>query len=408
MPPPNSLSTKTPRRSKADIRLVALLGASTAIAPFSIDMYLPALPEIGHDFGVPVGQAQFTVAIFFIGIAFGQLLYGPLSDRVGRRGPFLVGLGIYVAASLGCAASDSLMPICIFRFLQAIGGSAGLVISRAVIRDRFAQHEVLQAFAWLTTVMAVSPLLAPLAGGWLLLIASWRWFFLVQAAAAMILATLVWMWLPETRSAATEMRSRGETMVTSYQFLLADRKLRGYLIVGAASGAALYAWVACSADLIINQAGLPATQFGYVFGLNTIGLVLASQINARLARRIPFGTILLWAAFLTTALAAVMLVIAVTGIVGVLGVLIPLFFVIASLGFTQANALMGAINVDPTRSGATASLFGSIGSFAGAGSAALGSVLQDGTPRPLSAIIFVMMFCAGMVARGIRAGPKVS
>ena len=387
------------RAVKPPLGLILLLGALTASGPLSIDMYLPALPAIGRSLHATPAAMQQTVAAFFVGMAAGQLVYGPLSDRIGRRPPLLFGLFCYAAASAGCALAPSEPLLIALRVVQALAGCAGMVIARAIVRDRFRYNEVLHIFSLLSLVMGLAPILAPLLGGWLLAAAGWRWIFGVQAvfgAAAGIAALFL---LPELRAQATAEHARGEHPLESYLALLRQPRLVGFVLTGAFSGAALFTYIAASPDILIGVFHVPPSRFGLFFGVNAIGLITATQINARLARRVPFEIILQRANLAVFAAALLLAVDAVTGFGGLWGVMGPIFLVMAGFGFNQSNATVGALGVDPLRTGAISSLFGA-GSFAaGATAAAVAGAFRDGTPRPMAFVIVGALACAVVTLR---------
>jgi DHA1 family bicyclomycin/chloramphenicol resistance-like MFS transporter len=384
------------RSAKAPVGFIILLGALTAFGPISIDMYLPSLPGLARSLHASDAAAQLTVAAFFIGISVGQLFYGPLSDRFGRRPPILFGISLYLAATLGCAFAPTIETLILCRVLQALGGCAGMVIARAVVRDRFAPEEVLHVFSLLMLVMGLAPILAPLMGGAVLLVGDWRWIFAIQAVFAAVMGVCVFLGLKESRSAATAAHARSENPFQAYAALLGHPKLVGYLMSGACSGAALFTYVSSSPAVLIGYFHIAPQAFGWVFGLNAIGLIGATQINARLARRTPSDVILGRANLFLLAVAIVLCVCAITGFGGIFGVLGPLFLIMSGLGFNQANASTGALNVDPRRSGATAALLGASLFAVGAAASAVAGALQDGTARPM-AIVIAVSFLASVV-----------
>jgi DHA1 family bicyclomycin/chloramphenicol resistance-like MFS transporter len=357
-------------------------------------MYLPALPAIGRSLHATPAAMQQTVAAFFIGMAVGQLAFGPLSDRLGRRPPLLAGLILYVLVTTGCALAQSQPLLVVLRVAQALAGCAGMVIARAIVRDRFHHSEVLHIFSLLSLVMGLAPILAPLLGGWVLAVGGWRWIFGFQVlfAAAVTLAAV--FLLPESRSAATAAHARAETPLKSYLALLRQRRLLGFVLAGAFSGAALFTYVAASPDILIGVYHVPPSQFGLFFGANAVGLIGATQINARLARRVPFEVILGWANLAVFGASLLLAADALFGFGGLWGVMVPLFLIMSGFGFNQSNATVGALGVDPLRSGAISSLFGAATFGAGAAAAALAGALRDGTPRPMALVIVGTLLCA--------------
>jgi len=388
-----------------------LLGGLTAFGSVSMDMYLPALPSLVRALKTTPAAAQQTVSIFLIGLAVGQLVYGPVSDRVGRRGPILFGVGVFLAASLGCALAPSIGPLIVFRLLQALGACAGMVIARAVVRDRYEDHEVLHVYSLLTLVMGSAPILAPLIGGWVLTVGSWRWIFGIQSLFALAITACAFFFLPESRSEATRIRALSERPLSSYIALLRTPRLLGLMLNGAFANVGLFAFLTAAPELVITHYHVPAADFGWIFGVNVTGMMAAGQINARLARRVPGETLLHAANAVALACASVMVLCAITSWGGMLGVLVPLWFVMASLGFSQPNASAAAMSVDRERAGATAALLGAtmfgVGSLAGVAT----SLLYDGTPRPVAIVIWVGLFVAVaigqlMVRRPPRAAPQ--
>ncbi len=390
------------QKAHAPLGEILLLGGLTAFGSVSMDMYLPAIPSLVRTLNTTPAAAQQTVSIFLIGLAVGQLVYGPVSDRVGRRGPILFGVGVYLVASLGCALAPSIAPLIVFRLLQALGACAGMVIARAVVRDRYQDHEVLHVFSLLTLVMGSAPILAPLIGGWVLTVANWRWIFGVQSLFALVITACAFFFLPESRSDATRIRALSERPLASYLALLRAPRLLGLMLNGAFANVALFAFITAAPELVITHYHVPAAYFGWIFGVNVTGMMAAGQINARLARRIPGETLLHASNAVALGCATLMVLGAITGWGGMLGVLIPLWFVMASLGFSQPNASAAAMSVDRERAGATAALLGAtmfgVGSLAGVAT----SLFDDGTAKPVALVIWCGLLIAVAIGQLTR------
>lgn len=374
--------------------LILMLGTLTALGPLAIDMYLPALPSIAAGLNAPVSATQQTVAVFLIGMAVGQLIYGPLSDRHGRRAPILVGVSLYVLGTLGCMFSPSIGMLIACRLLQAVGACAGMVLSRAVIRDLFPPSQVLHVLSLLMMVMGLAPILAPLLGGWILSVGDWRAIFGVQAAAGIAVGLAVLLTLKESRSDETALHARSESPLASYLALLRNRLMLGYLAAGAFSGAALFSYVSASPDVLIVQHHVAPAAFGWVFGANAAGLIGATQVNARLARRWPSDTILRRALAAASVAALALFTAAATGVGGLWGILAPMFLIMASLGFSQSNAGAEALKIDGRRAGATSSLTGAAAFGAGSLAAAATGLLSNGTAVPMGAVILASLLTA--------------
>ena len=388
--------------------LVILLGLLTAFGAMSIDMYLPSLPAIAADFHASGGSAQASLASFFAGLAIGQFFYGPASDRWGRRGPLFVGIGLYVVASAYCAFAPTLLDFVVGRFFQALGGSAGPVIARAIVRDRFLHRQGARILSQLMLVMGLAPILAPLAGGALLGVGGWRSIFWVLTAFGLVLGVWMFFALDESRSQATRDQARGEHPARAYLELLRSRPLVGYTLAGALNSAALFAYITASPSLLIQTYRIPPTAFGWVFGMNAVGLVGMSQVNAHLLHRHSPEHILVRARLVSVLFALVLAADAWTGFGGMWGVLGPLFLVISSFGLVAANTQAAGLNIDPVRAGSISALMGGASFGAGALVAGVTSVLHDGTARPMAGVILATILASSlalyMMASPQRAG----
>ena len=390
---------------------IVLLGSLAAYAALSIDLYLPSLPTIADSFRASPGDAARTVSAFFVGLAIGQFLYGPLSDRYGRRPALLAGAALYVAASIFCAVAPTVQALIAGRFVQALGACAGIVVPRAIVRDRYDHTETARIFSLLTLVMGVVPIVAPLLGGWMLGIASWRALFGVLTAFGLTLGVATWLRLDESRSEATEQLAQNESAIQAYWALLSKPRVIGYTLAGALNGACFFTYIASSPDIIIRYFGLPAAHFGWVFGANAAGLVGMSQINRLLLSRWTPDGVLSVGCLAVVGFAALLTLCAVTGAGGIVGVLGPLFLIVATYGFVSANTTAGALSVDPTRAGSISALVGGSGFGAGAIASAAAGWLGDGTPRPVGYVMLVASVLAAVSLHALalpRAGRVVA
>lgn len=381
--------------------MVILLGSLTAFAAISIDMYLPSLPAIASGFHAPPGAAQATLATFFAGLAIGQFFHGPASDRWGRRGPLFAGVALYVVASAWCAMAPSLPMLCVARFFQALGGCAGPVIARAIVRDKFAHRQGARILSQLMLVMGVAPILAPLAGSGLLAFGGWPMIFWFLAGFGTVVGVWMFFALGETRSPETAQQARGESPLSAYWILLGKRQLVGYTLAGALNAAALFAYLAASPSLLIETYHIPASQFGIVFGINAMGLIGMSQVNAHLLRNHSPEAILVRSRIASIVCAVVLAADAYSGFGGMWGVLIPLFLVMSSFGLVGANTQAAGLNVDPTRAGSISALMGGASFASAALVSALTGVLHDGTARPMAAVILIAILASAAALYGV-------
>ncbi len=389
--------------------LVALLGALTAFGALSTDMYLPGLPAIGRAFHAPPGAAQASLSSFFLGLAIGQFFYGPASDRWGRRGPLLFGTALYLAASLACAAAPSLPVLVAARFVQGLGACAGQVIARAVVRDRFAHQEGARILSQLMLVMGLAPILAPLAGGALLAVSSWRAIFWVMTSFGVLVGGWIVVSLRESRSAETAAKARAEHPMATYLALLRHPALVGFILAGAFNSAALFAYIAASPGLLITTYHIAPELFGVVFGLNAVGLIGMSQVNAHLLRWRTPEYILVRSRPVSILFAVALTADAYTGFGGMWGVLAPLFGVIASFGLVGANTQAAGLNVDPLRAGSISALMGGVTFAAGALVSALTALFADGTARPMAATILGAILASSLALYALaRPGHQAS
>jgi DHA1 family bicyclomycin/chloramphenicol resistance-like MFS transporter len=367
-------------------RLTLILGALTAFAPLTIDIYLPSLPTLVRYFGTTDAAVQLTLPVFFLGLALGQLFYGPLSDRFGRRPPLLIGIALYVLASAACALAPSIEALLIGRFVQALGGCAGMTIAMAVVRDRYDPREGARTLSLLMMVMGVAPILAPLAGGWILVLLGWQAIFWVLALFGLTCFLAVLVALPESRPAdAVRPNSIGAALVT-YTSLLGDRRFLGYACAGGLTISGMFAYITGSPTLFIDTFGVAAEDYGWIFGANAAGIVAISQVNRRLLLKHP-GTSLLKAAVTANAAAGVVLLAAASAGAGLAVLVVPLFVAVAMVGAVLPNSTSGALAAYPQKAGSASALIGSFQLVLGAVASSLIGALGTGNAVPMAAVI---------------------
>jgi DHA1 family bicyclomycin/chloramphenicol resistance-like MFS transporter len=375
-------------------RLAIVLGALTAIGPLAIDMYLPALPGIARELGVPITAVQDSLTSYFIGISLGQALYGPLSDRLGRKPALYLGLGIFVGASLGCAFTTSVTQLVIFRGLQALGGCAPLVVPRAVVRDYFDGRELVRMLSMLVLVMMLGPILAPSVGGQLLVRFGWRSVFFLLAGYGLILLVLAGWLLPESLRPEQRRRESVRAIAATYLGIARDRVYLGWVLSGGLVFAGLLAYISGSSFVYIELFHVEPQRFGLYFGANAVGLMIASQVNRYLAGRVrPEAIVRVVLPFAVIA-SGTLLVDAYTGFGGFAGILVPLFCFVICHGFVGPNTTALAMSPYGAVAGSASALMGTLQFLLGAASGSLVSAFGNGTAVPFAAVIAGCGLCA--------------
>jgi len=374
-------------RGVAYYRLALILGALTAMGPLAIDTYLPALPRIARDLHTSDALVQVSLSVYFVGIALGQAFYGPLSDRLGRKPALYLGLVMFILASVGCALATSVHMLIVFRFLQALGGCAPLVVPRAIVRDHFDQRGSVRMLSILMLVMGLAPILSPLVGGQLLGFFGWRSIFWVHAVYGSVWLLAVAVGLPESLDVARRQRQRIGAVLGIYGRLLRDRAFMAHVLVGALIFAGLLAYISGSPFVFIELFHVPPSKFGIYFGINAIGIMTASQINRWLAQRFDASQILRRALPVSLVASVALVVDAATGFGGFAGILVPLFVYIAMHGFVMPNTTALAMAPHGAVAGSASALLGSLQFILGAVAGTLVGALSNGTPVPLAVVI---------------------
>jgi len=382
------------------IELIVLLGAVTAFAPMSIDMYLPSLPVLGDEFGASAGHVQLSVATFFLGLAIGQGFYGPLSDRFGRTRPLYAGLALFVCASIACALAPSINFLIAMRFFQALGACSGQVISRAVVRDLFEPKEAVQVFSLLVLVMGVSPVLAPLLGGQILQWYPWRAIFWVIAALGAAGLAGIWIRLRETHLDRHRELVVGKVLRT-YGALLRNRAFIGYVLTGGMAMAGMFAYIVGSPYVFIEHFHVTTAHFGFFFGVNALGLVLAAQLNARLVRYYSSDSIIQKVLMIQVASGLLLFVGVWSGVLQLYGVAAFIFIYVASVGCLFPNITAMAMAPHGAIAGSASAMIGVIQFTLAATSAALIGAVNSGAAMPVAALIAICGVSAAILYRSM-------
>lgn len=373
------------RLEKAE--LIVLLAALVSIAPFAIDTYLPALPTLSAVFHESQAAAQRTLATFFLGFAFGQSIVGPLTDRFGRKRPLYFGLGIFVAASFACTFAPNLTVLAGLRLLQALGACCGGVVSRAMVRDLFEEQEGAHVLSRMILVMGLAPLLAPIIGGYLLVWFGWKSVFYLLGGIGMAVLLLAHIRLGETHDPENVRELRLGRIFRDYGHLLSNRQFLGYGLGAGISSAGLFAYITGSPHVYIDIYHVKPEHFGYLFGINALGFVAVSQINAALIRRFPLQRLLGTAQLIQATGGIVLLIDAYTGFGGLWGIVIPLFFYTPLNGAVMPPATALAMQPHRERAGLASALVGTLQFGCSAiASAGLGA-LDAHSPIPMALIV---------------------
>ncbi len=382
-------------------RLPLLLGFLTAAGPLSTDMYLPAFPAIEAEFGTGPGSAQITFASWFAGLAVGQITQGTLSDRLGRRGPLMLGLAIYTAASIGCAVAPSLAVLTVLRAVAAFGASASMVLPRAVVRDLADGLTAARLLSQLMLVMGAAPILAPALGGAMLGFSSWRSIFWFASAHGALSMLLVWRALPETLPERRRLRLGVAGLLSRYGTILRDRGFTLHVAIGAFILFTLFAYLSGAPPLYIDRYGLSAPQCGALVGLCSGGFIAGSQANPRLVTRFGLSAMLRMAVRIAALASLAGVVLAWTGPFGIWSVAGPIMVAATVMGTVMPNATVGALSRQGANAGSASAVMGTIQYMLAALSGSLVGLLTDGTPRPMAALMLVGTALA-MVADWLR------
>ncbi len=378
-------------KNQPHLLLILILGALAAIGPFSIDMYLPAFPAISEDLKTDIAHVGFSLTSFFIGISLGQLLYGPVLDRYGRKKPMMAGLTIYIIFAIGCALSPSIEWLIINRFLLALGGCVGMVGGRAVVRDLFPLNETARVFSVLMLFMGVAPIIAPTIGGLIVSALGWRWIFgLLSLIAGGVLATIAFL-IPESKAADPSISIKPHGVIREYVAILKEPVFITYAVASGANSGALFAYISGGPFVFMKLLGFSAREYGWLFGINAVGLVAGSQVNRYLLKKHASATI----AFLMTVFqfgAGILLfggtLLGVLHTGPTLGVVWGFIFF---LGFLNPNTTALALGPFTKNVGSASALLGSAQMIVGALASALISLLHNGTALPMTG---VMMLCS--------------
>ncbi len=385
------------------LRAALLLGLLSAIGPFAIDMYLPALPSIGRSLDTSIGAVQASLMVYFLATGIGQLVYGPLSDQVGRKPPLYFGLALFAVGSVGCALAPDIRTLVAMRFLQGLGACACTVVPRAVVRDLYSGHDALRLMSLLMLVFSVSPILAPLVGSLLIDWQGWRSVFWAMTATAAVGLLLVATRLQETRPAAARHGSSWRSALAGYATLLRDRHYLGLVGIGAFGIASFFAYLANSSFVLINHYGLSPRQYSIVFAINAAAFIAMSQLTSRLGRRFGMAPMVRAAASAYAGFMLLLLLLFALGVERLEVLLVLLFLGYGCLGLVMPTTAVLALESHAAIAGTASALMGTLQFATGAAVMALVGLFVDGTALPMIAGIAGSALMAFVMVRATLA-----
>lgn len=392
--PSTSLPTPPPHTAEDyPVGWIMWLGLIIAIGPLSIDMYLPALPSMAQDFGVSTAFVSNSVPAYFTGLVVGQLFYGPLSDRIGRIKPLYVGMVLYVIASVICATTSNEYLLFVARMVQALGACVGAVVTRAMIRDRLHPKQMAKAFSLMTLVMGIAPILAPSLGAMLLKVAHWRDIFWFLAGFGVLNIVVTKLFLYETLTEDNRTHRPLSQLLSQYWGLLNDKRFNYPAIGAGLLMGAMFVYISAAPELIMEEYGVSATHFSWIFGMNAAGFIGLTQVNQFLVNRYRLVSLLRVGALIQVIAASLLMLLGIT-----LGtsawlplVLACIFCCIAGLGLTQPNAGAIALTFQKHQAGLASALQGSLNFIVGIFGGLFLNLLPVNTVAKLGITMFLLM-----------------
>ncbi|WP_328893598.1 multidrug effflux MFS transporter [Streptomyces sp. NBC_00236] len=388
--PPGSAAIAAARRTGILVTLV--LGGLTALPPLSMDMYLPALPAVTDSLHAPAATVQLTLTACLAGMALGQLVVGPMSDRWGRRRPLLIGMIVYIFATAICVLAPTVELLIGFRLLQGLAGAAGIVIARAVVRDLYDGEAMARFFSTLMLISGVAPVIAPVIGGQVLRLTDWRGIFAVLTVIGVLLTLVVWKWLHETLPPAERHTGGVGDALRTMRGLLADRVFTGYMIAGSLAFAALFAYVSASPFVVQEIYGASPQTFSLLFGINSVGLIAVGQINGKilvgrvsLDKALGFGL----AVIVLASVALLLMTAGVFGDVGLVPVATGLFVLMSAMGLAMPNTNTQALMRTKHAAGSASALLGTSQFLIGAVASPLVGIAGEATAVPMAVVQLV-------------------
>ncbi|MBK8114321.1 MAG: multidrug effflux MFS transporter [Candidatus Accumulibacter sp.] len=398
---------------RPSVGLAVLLTTLVALGPLSTDLYLPSLPTLARVFASDVASVQLTLSVFLAGFACGQIVYGPLSDRYGRRPVLLGGLLMFCVGTLGCVFAHSIDRLILARFVQALGACAGPVIGRAVVRDLWGASESARVIAYMGGAMAIGPLLGPTLGGFLTVLFGWQSNFVLLLLVAVVQLAVVARVLGESNVHRDPEATTPARMLANFRRLLADRSYLGYLLTFSFSYSALFAFISASSFVLADRHGLTPQVYGMCFGIVVAGYLIGSVASGRLVRRLGSDGLLARGACLGAVAGVSMAVLEFSGVHGVAAILAPMFFCTVATGLVMPNAIARALAPYPTMAGSASALMGFVQmTMAACVGIAVGHALAAGAQAlavavALCSVLALLSYLALIRVRRAPGGPAV-
>ena len=374
----------------ASKKLVVILGLLAAMGPLCIDMYVPGMLDIQHDLHASAADVQITLSAFLIGYACGQLFYGPVSDRFGRKTVLLTGIFLFTIASMAAAMARNVETLTVFRFLHAIGGGAGMVLARAMIRDIYPARDVARLISVLSIITMTGPMLAPIIGGYLVVLGGWRAILWLLTGLGVVFFLIVAFVIEESHPEENRLRLNFVTTFKAYLAVLVDRKSFAYITCTAFSAGGIFAYISTSPFIFIEIYGLRADRFGYVFAFVISGLIIGALINTRLVSRLGIDRMISYGLVVRLAGIALLLLLTISGTGGMYGVIISIFIAMSPSIIINANSSAGVLHIFPKTAGTASAAIGAIMFGCGAVSGPIVGLMHDGTIMPL---VYVFSAC---------------
>jgi MFS transporter, DHA1 family, multidrug resistance protein len=386
--------------------LILILGSLSTISPFSIDMYLPGFPAIAKDLNVSISQVQFSLTAYLIGIAIGQLLYGPLLDRYGRKRPLYIGLSIYIISSVVCAFSTSLESLVVMRFMQALGGCVGMVAAQALVRDLFPARKIAQAFSSIILVIAISPMIAPTVGGYFTVALGWPSVFVALAVLTLLILLATYFFLPEGKPADAEISLKPSAIISNFGLVVKQPQFIMYAVAGGIAMSAPFAYIAASADVFLNQYHASEQQYGWVFAFVASGMIGSAQFNHLLLKKFTSQQLVKYALIFQTVVGVLLI----TGVAldwfNLLGLTIFIFIFFLGQGLTGPNSSALALAPFTKHAGSAASLLGSFRMWVGGLLTVAVSTIHDGTAMPMVTGMVLAVILGGAILAFVKGVVK--